>query len=89
MIREKHLDINLSGIIFSCMRGNNVVDPNDRSVITPTGEVEEEKNDLEDADDMKDASNAYLVLVDPANDPPSTEVNAPPPLIQMMYRLYK
>ena len=64
------------------MRGNNVVDPNDGSTVTLIGEVEKEKdNDSEDAEDMEDALGAELVSIDPAKDPPSTEVNAPPLLL--------
>ena len=41
LIKEKYLGINLFRINFASMRGNMVVDPNDGSVVTPAGEVDE------------------------------------------------
>ena len=63
------------------MRSNNVVDLNDGSSVTSTGEVEDEGDDSEDVEDMKVAPNAELISTDPANDPPSIEDNALFPLL--------
>ena len=43
------------------MRGNNVIDPNDGSMVTPIGEDEED--DSEDAEGMEDAPNVELISV--------------------------
>ena len=63
------------------MRGSNVVDPNNGSVATPVGEVEKDGDDSKNAKDMKDAPSADLISINPTKDPSSTEVNAPPFII--------
>ena len=60
LIREKHLGIDLSRINFASMRGNNVVDPNNGSIVTLVGKVEEKRDDSKDAKDMQDAFGANL-----------------------------
>ena len=60
------------------MRANNVVDLNDRLVVTPVSKVEEKMDDSKDVKDMKDASSADPVSANPAKDHSSTEVNVPP-----------
>ena len=58
--------------------GSNVVDPNDGSVANPVGEVEEEGDDPENAEDIKDAHGTDLVSINPTRYLSSIEVNAPP-----------
>ena len=77
-IKEKHHGIDLSKIKFVSMRGNNVVDLNDGSVVTSIGGIKEENDDSKDVNDMEDVPDAKLISVDLAKDPTSTEVNAPP-----------
>ena len=77
-IREKHLGIDLFGINFVSIRGNNIVDPNEGFVVTLASEVEEKRNDFED---MDDAPGAELVSVDPAKNPPLLKLMLPLPLV--------
>ena len=77
LIREKHPDIDIFGINFDSMKGNNIVNLNDGSTITHAGEVKDEGDDLEDAEDMEYAFDAKLISADPTKDLPLIEVNAP------------
>ena len=57
------------------MRSHNVVNPNDGSIITFASEVNEEKDNSEDVEDMENAFGAELISVALAKDVLSTEVN--------------
>ena len=54
---------------------------NDGSVITLAGEAEDERNDSKNTENMDDALDVELILVDPTKNPFLTEVSAPLPLL--------
>ena len=58
LIRQKHSSIDLSGINFASIEGNNIVDPNDESIVVLAGKVgDDEREDLDAPKDAKDALN--------------------------------
>ena len=85
LIREKHLGIDIFGINFASMRGNNIVDLNDGSAAISVGEVEEEGDDSKDVKKWKMFLVSIFFSTDPTKDLFSTEVIAPLLLIWMIY----
>ena len=87
LIRQRHLRIDIFGINFANLIGNDVVDPNDVSAVIRAGEDgDDEKGDLNTAKDAKKTLHIDPISTNLAKDFSSIKINAPPPM-KLMYTI--
>ena len=80
LVKERHPNIDLFGINLASLRGNNVVDPEDGSVVAPASQSGDgEEGNLDVVEDVEETFDVEAMTVEPAKDPPTSEVNALPP----------
>ena len=76
LVRERHPGIDLFGINFTSLRGNNIVDLKDGFIVAPASQGgDDEYGDSNAAKNTKKTLDAEAMIVEPAKDPLSDEVN--------------
>ena len=80
LVKERHHGIDLSGINFVSLRGNNVVYLENGSILAPANQGGDgEEGDSNVVKDIKKTPDAEAMTIELAKDPPSSEVNVPLP----------